>query len=219
MPPSHANRITQAGKRPHCWLERQVWIALAAMVLVVLQCGCASPLKTGPQLAQESSRLQQQFLDLSPNVDPEEAARLAAASLEHAQTLARDYRAVRPPWLHNVLVNNGVRERGLCFEWTNDLFERLYPLRCESLDIHLAVARMDTRKEHNALVITAHGAPFESGIVLDAWRSSGRLWFGPAATDKYPWLPLPPDRVNPRLQELTRPPQIQQTLSNDSFIN
>jgi hypothetical protein len=193
-------------------------LAIAAAILLFSQVGCVAPPQRESDRALSTSQLQQQLLGLSPDVDPQEAARLAEASVKEARALAQDYRAIRPPWLHNVLVNNGVKERGLCFEWTNDLFERLYPLKLETLDIHLAVARMDTRKEHNALVITAEGAPFESGIVLDAWRHSGRLWFGPAATDKYPWLPLPPDRVNPQIQELIRPPP-EEPIANDSFIN
>ena len=61
---------------------------------------------------------------------------------------------------------------------------------------------MDTLREHNSLVVTAHRLPFAQGVVLDAWRHSGRLWFGGVATDKYPWQPLPRERVAPELKNL-----------------
>jgi hypothetical protein len=135
-------------------------------------------------------------------VDREEAAELAEAAVGGAIALARDYDAVRPPWVHNVLVNRGFRERGLCFHWANDLFVQLHELRLHSLDLHLAVAHMDTRKEHNAIVVTARGEPFNSGLVLDGWRRSGRLWSGTVATDKrYPWRPLPADRINEEVKK------------------
>jgi hypothetical protein len=173
---------------------------------IVLLAACTSAPVMGPETEKHSHELQEQLVALDDRVDQGEAARLATISFQQAGSLAREYRAVRPPWIHNVLVNNGFRERGLCFEWANDLFERLYRLDCKTLELHLAVARMDTRREHNAVLVTARGAPFESGVILDAWRFSGRLWFGAAARDKYPWVPLPADRVNPRVQELVNMP-------------
>jgi hypothetical protein len=74
-----------------------------------------------------------------------------------------------------------------------------------SLEIHLAVARMDTKHEHNSIIVTASGQPLLEGEVVDAWRHSGRLWFGRASADKYPWGPLPPDRVAPELKSLVQP--------------
>jgi hypothetical protein len=61
---------------------------------------------------------------------------------------------------------------------------------------------MDTGREHNCIVVTAQGQPFDKGVVLDPWRNSGRLWYGLASKDKYPWKPLPPDRTPEELQRL-----------------
>ena len=129
---------------------------------------------------------------------------MACLAVDHALHLAREYRVVRPPWLHNVLVNYGYRERGLCFHWANDLFAELYSLNPTSLEIRLVVSGMDTRREHNAILVSAPNQPFEDGLILDPWRKSGRLWFGPVSQDRYQWTPLPPDRVDPKLQELFR---------------
>ena len=171
---------------------------MAAFLCAVLVTGCAS--RPVPASLQQTA-LRNQLLQLQDNIAADEATRLAEAALEKSAALAAAYRAVWPPWLHNNLVNAGLRERGLCYHWANDLFAHLQSLNLQSLELHLAVARMDTGREHNAIVVTASRHPFAQGIVLDAWRHSGRLWSGGVATDKYPWQPLPRDRVAPELEK------------------
>jgi hypothetical protein len=110
---------------------------------------------------------------------------------ETAQTysldLARQYRVVRPAIFHNVLVNLGVRKRGLCFQWADDLTAKLQSLNLRTLQLHRGVARLDTRREHSSVVLTAPGQAFDEGVVLDAWRHSGRLFWGDVRQDHYPW--------------------------------
>lgn len=172
----------------------------AVLFCLFFAAGCAStPLS--PQRRQlQAAALRDHLLQLDRSVDPVEAEKLARQAVERAAELAIQYRAVKPAWLHNWLVNSGHRERGLCYDWANDLFPALYALGLHSLELHLAVARMDTRREHNSVVVTARQQSLDQGVVLDAWRSSGRLWFGRVATDKYPWTPLPRDRVAPELE-------------------
>jgi hypothetical protein len=176
----------------------------AILALLIFSIGCTHLPVPGPKSEQATLLLQEQLLDLGPQVDANEAKAVARVAVEEAIHLASEYRAVRPAWFHNVLVNYGFRERGLCFHWANDLYARLYMLHCRSMELCLAVARMDTRREHNAIMVTARGKPFETGVILDAWRNSGRLWSGPASLDHYPWEPLPPDRIDPGLQEFMR---------------
>ena len=173
-----------------------------AVVCAALLSSCAS--RPVPDW-RETAALREQILRLDGAVDPDEASRLAEAALEKSAALAREYRAIWPPWLHNNLVNCKLRDRGLCYHWANDLFAGLQALHLRSLELHLAVARIDTPREHNAVLITAHRQPFDQGVVLDAWRHSGRLWWGFAATDKYPWQPLPRDRVAPELERFFTP--------------
>ena len=91
-----------------------------------------------------------------------------------------------------MLVNAGLRPRGLCYHWANDLGERLATVPIQTLEIHYVVARRATPREHNAIVITRRGAPFTEGLVLDAWRRSGELTWVPVTSDHYPWLLAPP---------------------------
>jgi len=179
---------------------------LFCLLSSVLLTGCLATPKAGPESEHQTQVLRQQLLGLGTQVDSNEAGKVAAVSVDQAIELSHQYRAVRPAWLHNVLVNRGFRERGLCFHWANDLYLQLFDLHPKTLDLHLAVSKMDTKHEHNAIVVTARGIPFEQGLVLDGWRYSGRLWFVPVSTDtKYPWEPLPPDRFDPAIKKRLSP--------------
>jgi hypothetical protein len=175
---------------------------LAALVCVLLVAGCASSPVNRHWTQVQSAALRDRLVQLDRRVDADEARRLAAVAVEQTAVLAQQFRAVRPAWVGNWLVNVGWRDRGLCYDWANALYPRLHRLGLQTLELHLAVAHMDTPHEHNCIVVTARGQPFAEGVVLDAWRHSGRLWFGDVAKDKYPWQPLPHDRVTPELRSL-----------------
>lgn len=125
-----------------------------------------------------------------------------------SRQLARDYRVVGPPLFHNFLVNIGVRQRGLCFQWARDLFAKLQQIPLRTLELRWGAARAGTWREHNCVVVTAKGQPFETGIVLDAWRHSGRLFWSPVKTDHYPWIEDKQERIrltNHRIRPLVSP--------------
>lgn len=127
------------------------------------------------------------LLRLDPSVTAEEADTLARAAVYEARALAEDYAAIQPAWLHNSLVNLGVKTRGLCHHWADDLKRQLTPLPRRQLAISRVVAREGTPREHNALVVYVVNRPPETGIVLDAWRHGGELHWAPFTADKYPW--------------------------------
>lgn len=107
--------------------------------------------------------------------------------MRYSIQLAHEYRVVRPALFHNVLVNVGLKKRGLCYQWAGDLAIRFRQLDLGTLEFHPAVARRDTLREHNGIVVCARGDPFEAGIILDAWRHSGRLYWDYVVQDRYPW--------------------------------
>jgi hypothetical protein len=125
---------------------------------------------------------------LSSTVAPAEATLTVETAYSYSVELAKEYRVVRPAILHNVLVNLGLRKRGLCFQWADDLSAKLQSLQLHTLQLHRGVARLETRREHSSVVLTAPGQPFDEGIVLDAWRHSGRLYWGGVGQDHYPWI-------------------------------
>ena len=116
---------------------------------------------------------------------------MSIAAHRAASELGRRYQPVGPPQFHNFLVNTGLKKRGLCHHWARDLGSQLAVLKLRTLQLRWGIARRGTLREHNAVVVTARGQPFERGIVLDAWRHSGRLFAGPVAGDKYPWVEDP----------------------------
>ena len=57
-------------------------------------------------------------------------------------------------------------------------------------DFHWGAAWDQTWRENNALVITAKGTPFETGIVVDAWRAASKPYWHTVKGDRYPWVEL-----------------------------
>jgi len=126
---------------------------------------------------------------LSPNTSQQEATVIAYDSVIYSMILANQYGLASPPLYHNYLVNTKKRPRGLCYHWQRDLRSQLRKRRLKTFDLKEGVAN-EARywTEHNALIITAKGQPFESGIILDGWRNSGKLLWARVQDDKkYRW--------------------------------
>ena len=138
-------------------------------------------------------RLEGELNALSPEVDPIEARRVAETAIRESAILAEEYQLVRPAIAHNLLVVMGIKDRGLCYQWTEDLMKRLEALELKSFQLHWAVAhRGSNLREHNCVVISVIGEPFAKGILFDPWRHSGNLFWTPVVKDTYPWEILPP---------------------------
>ena len=159
-------------------------VAIGTGLCLVLLSGCATPHQSGVSPDGLTARLRA----LSPAIDEREAVLAAETACSYSLELAREYRVVRPAIWHNVLVNWGVRKRGLCYQWADDLSAKLESLHLHTLQVRRGVARLETRREHSSVVLTAPGQAFSQGIVLDAWRHSGRLYWSPVRADKYPWI-------------------------------
>ena len=142
---------------------------------------------------QKVKQLEQVLLALSAAVDKTEAMLLAETAVRESAVLAEEYQLVRPAVAHNFLVALGIKDRGLCYHWTQDLMKRLQALDLKSLQLHWGVAyRGSELREHNCVVVTAKGQRFFKGIVLDPWRNSGNLYWARVTKDSYPWKVLPP---------------------------
>jgi hypothetical protein len=136
--------------------------------------------------------LEDDLAALNHNSDGAEARQVAETALKASAYFREEYRLVRPPILHNLFVQMGLRDRGLCYHWTEDLMSHLNTLQLKSYQLRWGVAyRGSNLREHNTVVITANGQPFEQGLVLDPWRHSGSLYWGIVKDDSYPWKELP----------------------------
>ena len=153
--------------------------------------GCrASPVRQGPPSESDLASLEGMILALGPGVSAEEAERAARVALQHTRELAVSYQITGSPLWHNAQVNLGIKERGLCWHWAEDMEERLLAERLETLEIHRAIANAfnPLRIEHSTAVISRKGDRFERGIVLDPWRLGGTLTFVPVLEDPdYKW--------------------------------
>ena len=107
---------------------------------------------------------------LGPEVDPEEAHRAARVAFERTAELARAYRITDPPLVHNAKVNMGLKPRGLCWQWADDMESRLAEEEFRTLELHRAIANWDNdfRIDHSTVIISARGDGMFDGIVLDA---------------------------------------------------
>ncbi|MBX6324993.1 MAG: hypothetical protein IRY93_03015 [Chthoniobacterales bacterium] len=120
---------------------------------------------------------------LGPDVDPREAQLVSETAHTTARKLAREYRVVLNPEFTVFLVNIGLRKRGWCGHWAQDIGERLKELKPRTLVLHWGVAYENTSSENNCIVVTARNQPFENGIILDGWRRAGRLFWCPVKKD------------------------------------
>ena len=184
------------------FIERSRW--LLALLGFVSLAACVAP-ETATQRKDRAARLAEDLRSLGPDVSSAEATALATAAVERAHELNRQWKPARNPWINNFFVNIGLRDRGLCHQWRESLFPTLHQLHPGTLDLHLAAARRATLREHNGIVVTAHDAPFDDGIILDAWRAGGILKWSCIPTDHYPWKPLPRELTPLELQPLLFP--------------
>jgi len=169
--------------------------------------GCSRSL---PQVTPtQTSRLTHMIAQMDRSINRHEAERLAYEALTYSRTLAARYRVTTSPWVHNFLVNIGLRDRGLCHQWADDLMVHLEALRLKSIALYPAGAYIGNYwREHNAIVVMPrnHSVPLAHAIVLDPWRHGGQLFFASVANDtRYPWQ-IRRERMRHRSRPSTLPP-------------
>ena len=166
---------------------RVFWAGLLLFVLAA--CGAYGPNEVSPD---EVTRLEAGLLALGPDVDPEEAARAARIAYEYTSILAREYEITDPPLIHNTKVNMGLRPRGLCWHWAEDLENRLLAEDFESFDVLRAIANSesDWAIDHSTALLAPKGGGLSDAMVLDPWRFGGRLFWDTVPEDtRYVWVP------------------------------
>ena len=120
---------------------------------------------------------------LAPDVDPAEAEQLSVTAHTTARRLKREYRVALNPEFTVFLYNIGLRKRGWCGHWAQDIGAQLKELKLKTLVLHWGEAYPGTTSENNALVVTARNQRFQDGIIIDGWRRAGRLFWCPVIKD------------------------------------
>ena len=129
---------------------------------------------------------------LSSEIPSTEADQGSQVLINTAVSLANEYDMASPALYHNMLVRMGIRERGLCCHWAEDLHAKLRELDVATLKFDWLVARQGSQfREHNSVVIYSAQATWKQGIVFDPWRKAGVPFWTTVEGDKYPWQPHP----------------------------
>ncbi|MGB0845216.1 MAG: hypothetical protein ACPGSM_00750 [Thiolinea sp.] len=140
------------------------------------------------------------LLALGPNIKRSEAIEVAHDAYTYPLYLADKWDLTWPPMYHNTLRNSGARKWGLCTDWAKAMIDHMRKKHLKTMDLYWGVAfKGDPWREHSTLVVTAKGKPFDTGIILDPWRNSGKLYWlhhvnDPTYVWKYhagPFGPLP----------------------------
>jgi hypothetical protein len=174
-------------------------LACASLAAAVACTTVAPP--TPEQGAARALDLEAAIAALSPAVEPAEARTLAERAVAATAALSARYRPIDPPQLGNLAFHFGLRERALCCHWASDLFRALDGLPLRSLELRWGVAHLgSTLREHSSVIAVPAGADLRDGLVLDAWRHSGRLYWVRVAEDRYPWRLHPSDAERDRLE-------------------
>lgn len=172
-------------RRPARWL----WIPGLALGAAQALVGCASTPEQSGERRLRAAQLAMEVRKVAPGASDETARVLSRVAVEKSAQLRQAYHIQLNHNLHNVLVYWGLKDRGFCWHWQVDLQSALAVCDHPGLDVRRIYAHPGSLfHEHHALVVMPAGGDWRDGLVLDAWRDEGRLWFGPVKTDEYPWL-------------------------------
>jgi hypothetical protein len=117
-----------------------------------------------------------------------EADALAKAIVQKLYDISQEYSISVSAIVNNILINTGIKEKGFCYHYVEDLMKILREREWRFFDIHWGEAWAGTFRENNALVITGKGSPFETGLAIDSWRSAGKPFWTKVEGDRYPWV-------------------------------
>jgi hypothetical protein len=167
------------------------WLTCFAVVILVLGPWTRSALGNQQQSvsfqlsksdAAKAGKLANELASLSSKVNREEAKLVAQCAFATVSQLRRQYRMFGTPIFNNFLIYHGIRKRGYCYQWSEDLLITLDKLKLASLELHWGEANPGNWRENNCIVVTAKGQPFNRGIMLECWRHLGHLYFGPVVS-------------------------------------
>lgn len=149
----------------------------------------------------KTMQLSQMLQSLGNDISVKESISLSHNIFHHTSKLTKKFKLTSPPIFHNFLVNVGAREKGLCYHWSDALYEYLSKKEYFSFEFHLVGANIgEYFFEHNALVVTAKKGDLVNAVLIDPWRDSGKLYFSKVKDDKkYQWFHRPSRGCNKQL--------------------
>ena len=157
--------------------------------IALLFSGCAikydniSINKTDTKVSKLSSKLQ----SISQSIQKDEAKDLAQFSHYYTKVLANRYKLIISPNFQNFLINIGIKKKGYCYNYADDLAAALLKRGYKSFKFYRIIHKQGTMFEHNAVLVSSHDKGF-FGVVLDGWRDAGELYYSFLKDDSnYDW--------------------------------
>ena len=159
---------------------------LLSSSLAFLLLACST---TSPSHSQTSNSLSILLQSLARDISQTEADTLAREMYQETEKLREKFDPVSEPHVNNFLINVGLKEQGLCYQWSDALYLHFKKQHYAHFSFHLLVA--DKGKyfsEHNVMVVVAKGKSVMDGVIVDPWRNPGELYFSKVKEDKqYNW--------------------------------
>lgn len=119
-----------------------------------------------------------------------ETTMLMLEVFSETEKLKKQYRSFGVAIMHNMMIDLGIRKRGACKDWAEDLLNHVIPLEREFFHVTWGEANPKKITEHNVLVIYPKHAEFKDGLVIDPWRTSGKVFWVYTTKDRhYKWKP------------------------------
>ena len=116
-----------------------------------------------------------------------EADKIAKAVIQEIYDLSQKYEIAFSALVNNALINAGVKEKGFCYHYVSEIRKALGDRAWRHFDLHWGEAWPRSYRENNALVVTAAGRDFRTGIAIDAWRTAGKPYWTKVEGDRFPW--------------------------------
>jgi len=118
----------------------------------------------------------------------QEADRISYEVIQVLYRYRKEWGMLDTALLNNTLINIGVKQYGFCWHWVEKFLKTLRPLKLQHFDLYWGVAYEGNFRENNSLVIVPTSQAFEEGLMIDAWRSSGRPFWRLVKEDRFPWV-------------------------------
>jgi len=135
-----------------------------------------------------ASYLEQPSLSFDENKVNYEAAKIAIGVLGEIKRLRKKYKSFMIPLVHNLFIDIGIKKRGACKHWAEDLLEFLKLIPRDYFFVAWGEHNPQKFSEHNVAVIFPKKKSFEDGVIIDPWRTSGKpFWVNVKDDKKHKW--------------------------------
>ena len=157
------------------------------LLLLFLFIGCSDTVT--PAIQTEVNKLTTLFRTLNTTLTQDEALKLSQDIFWKTEDLRKEFDRTSSPIWHNFLVNTGLRQKGLCYHWSDALYRYLSAKDYPSFEFHLMGANIGKYwSEHNVLMVVGKDKKMLEGIIIDPWRDSEKLYFSKVKDDTdYVW--------------------------------